>query len=434
MATNVTVPAFQTSFDAHMAGRVDEAERGYRALLEHEPHHADALHLLGTLLHRRGAWIEAEALICSAIALRDDAYFLTSLADLLAQRHRLHEAEAACHRALELDPRCAYAHFRLAEALSAQQRASDAEAAYRRAVALDPRLLPAWNNLGTLLMDAGRLDDAIPAFRHILAIDPAYVHASYNLGMAQLRSMRLPDAEAAFRLTLATQPTHRDALHNLGTTLKLAGRYNEAEAAYRQTVALAPDFAGAQWNLGILLLMQGRYAEGWPYSEARYAPGRLVEGIPPPGTLPPWRGESLEGKSLVLWHEQGYGDSVQFVRYAPLLKARGLRRLTLLCPEPLKPLMETVDGLDAVIAHTSELGEHDYWCYSLSLPLYFGTTLEAIPSRTPYLHAAPERVARWRTRLPAARGLRVGLVWKGFGGNQHDATRSVPGLAPLAPL
>lgn len=425
---------FQAAFEAHLAGRLDEAERGYRAVLEHDPHHADALHLLGVVLSARGVWIEGEALLHRAIALRDDAHFHANLAELLLRRGRLQEAEASGRQAIDVDPRCGLAHFYLAETLTRTARPREAEAAYRRSIELEPKMLAVRNNLGNLLLHENRFDDAIATFGEALDIDGTYIHALYNLGMALLRSVRPAEAEMAFRRALAVQPDHRDALHNLGTALKLTGRYDEAEAVYRQTLALAPDFADAHWNLAVLLLTQGRLAEGWPHAEARYAPQRAPKDIPPPAGTPQWQGESLDGKSLVLWHEQGYGDCVQFARYAPLLKALGVRHLTLMCPAPLKPLMETLDSVDAVTTHSGQIGQHDFWAYPLSLPLRFGTTLDTIPAALPYLRALPERVERWRVHLSKAPGLKIGLVWKGFAGNQHDATRSLPDLTPLAPL
>ncbi|HEY4801569.1 MAG TPA: tetratricopeptide repeat protein, partial [Paraburkholderia sp.] len=427
-------PNFPAAFEAHLGGRLDEAERGYRATLEHDPHHPDALHLLGVVLLARDVWIEAEALLRRAIALRDNAHFLANLAELLLRRRRMEEAEASCRRAIEIDPRCGLAHFCLAETLADRSQAREAEAAYREAIELEPRLLAARNNLGNLLMGQNRFDEGAAMFREVLEIDGTYIHARYNLGMALLRSVRPAEAETAFRRALAVQPDHRDALHNLGTALKLTGRYDEAEAVYRQTLALAPDFADARWNLAVLLLTQGRLVEGWPHAEARHAPQRSPRNVPPPAGTPQWQGEPLEGKSLVLWHEQGYGDCVQFARYASLLKARGVRHLTLMCPAPLRPLMETLDSVDAVATHSGQIGQHDFWAYPLSLPLRFGTTLDTIPAALPYLRALPERIERWRAHLGAGRGLKIGLVWKGFAGNQHDATRSLPGLAPLAPL
>ncbi len=148
---------------------------------------------------------------------------------------------------------------------------------------------------------------------------------------------------------------------------------------------------------------------------------------------PRWQGESLAGKSLLIWPEQGLGDYIQFCRYAPLLKDRGLARLSLFCAPSLKALLETVNGVDAVITDPASVPGHDYWCFPLSLPLHFGTTVDAIPAALPYLRALPERMDRWRNRLPGE-GRKVGLAWKGNPKLKNDSNRSLPGLETLAPL
>ncbi|MEJ1959082.1 MAG: glycosyltransferase family 9 protein [Nitrosomonadales bacterium] len=131
--------------------------------------------------------------------------------------------------------------------------------------------------------------------------------------------------------------------------------------------------------------------------------------------------------------EQGFGDYIQFARYAPLLKARGVSRLTVFCNPSLKALLESMGSIDAVITDLASAPLHDYWSFPLSLPLYFGTTVDNIPATLPYLHALPERVERWHERL-SQKGFRVGLVWKGNPGHKNDANRSLPGLAILAPI
>jgi hypothetical protein len=195
-----------------------------------------------------------------------------------------------------------------------------------------------------------------------------------------------------------------------------------------------PDLVEAHLNLGSLLLSQGRYLEAWPEYEARYDPnysGR--QSIPPNLPFPHWQGESLDGKSIVIWPEQGFGDEIQFARYFPMLKARNVSRLTLVCKPPLKTLLENVDGVDAVVpfSEVASLPYHDYWAFPMSLPQHFSTTVETIPSRLPYLSAPSERLSQWRKRLPTG-GLKVGLVWKGNAApNPH---RSLPGISTLAPL
>jgi tetratricopeptide (TPR) repeat protein len=426
---------FLSAFDAHQAGRLQEAEDGYRQVLADEPQHADALHLLGLIHGLRGETERSEALIREALSYHENPVFLCNLANLLLDQERHEEAEALARRALELDPGYFLAHHRLGTALMGMKRLPEAEAAFRRALDIDPHAADALNNLAMILVDTGRRDQAEAIYRRALDSDAHHVHARYNLGLLLLRTYRFDDAAQAFMHALAIDPTHIDALNNLGSALIHAGRHAEAEAAYREAIARAPTFADAHWNLAILLLKQGRYAEGWPHGEFRLDPQLRPDLQRPAYTQ--WRGEPLHGKSIALWPEQGNGDFIQFARYVPLLKARGAAWITLICPPPLQPLLATLDGVDEIATVPSAVAPHDYWSFFMSLPFHCGTTLDTIPARLPYLHALPERVTRWRERLPARsqqHRLRVGLVWRGFAGHQHDDARSLPGLATLSPL
>ncbi|APA87424.1 tetratricopeptide repeat protein [Paraburkholderia sprentiae WSM5005] len=431
--TNSGEAIFRAAFDAHQGGHLLEAEEGYRRVLAHEPRHADALHLLGLVHASRRALPEAAALMQQAIAIAPCAVFFSNLGDVLRQQRLVADAEAACRHAIELQHDYAPAHFNLGMLLMELGRKDDAECALRQALALDPASNDVLNNLGFLLNDMGRVDEAETAYRRAISNDSGYFHARYNLGLLLLRGGRFVDAEQQLRCALEIAPKHVDVLNDLGTALREQHRYDEAEAMYRNALQQDADFADARWNLALVLLGQGRYAEGWPHAEARYHHRRTTaDSVPDPG-YPQWQGEPLAGKSLVIWHEQGLGDTIQMARYAPLLKARGLSRLTVLCPEPLNALMTTVEGVDRVVSHTGELEAHDFWSFSMSLPLRAGTTTGNIPAHLPYVHAPADRMGRWRTRLSAG-GFKVGLVWRGSVEHEHDAERSLPGLLTLAPL
>ncbi|WP_168991434.1 tetratricopeptide repeat protein [Paraburkholderia sp. UYCP14C] len=429
----VFLSAFLPAFEAHQAGRVQEAEEGYLQVLMDDPKHADALHLLGLIHASRGALALAAVLIRQANGISESPVYLGNLADTLLQLGRPQEAQTACRRAIELAPDYAPAHRNLGMVFMGTGRRDEAERAFRQVLTLDPESNDSLNNLGILLDQMGRYSEAETAYRLAIRNDPGYLRAHYNLGLQLLRSGRFGESEQAFRHALEIDPGHADARNNLGTALRELNRYDEAEVMYRDVLQQHPDFADAGWNLALLLLSQGRYAEGWHHAEARYRGCSAFDvSVPDPG-FPQWRGEPLAGRSLAIWHEQGLGDAIQLARYAPLLKARGLRRLTLLCPAPLKSLMETLEGIDEVVCHDGEVGPHDYWSLIMSLPLHVGTTTDNIPAHLPYLHALPDRVGHWRARLPA-RGFKVGLVWRGSTDHQHDALRSLPGLLSLAPL
>jgi len=387
---------------AHQAGRLEEAETLYRQLLAQDPDYGDARHLLALVLDRQGHRAEAESLLRQALARRPEAYLYSSLACLLQADGRIEQAKGA----------------------------------YCLAIQQKPDYFEAYNNLGVLLKDSGYLEEAEAAYRRALSLNPDYTLALNNLGVVCRESNRLAEAETCYRQALAQQPDYADALSNLGVVLREMGHLAEAERCYRRTLALDPEYANARWNLGLLLLSQGRHREGWACYEARYHP-RRTEGVSkrPDVAFPQWQGESLAGKSLLLWPEQGAGDYIQFARYFSALRQQGLRRLTVACRPALAPLFESLASVDQVIglAPGARLADHDYWSFPLSLPAFLPANADAIPTDLPYLQASPERLAQWRERL-AGDGLKVGLVWKGNPDHKSDARRSLPGLATLAPL
>ncbi|NJA90177.1 tetratricopeptide repeat protein [Rhodocyclus tenuis] len=418
-------------------GRPDESAAAYRQAIAAAPEVALPYFNLASHLHARQQWPEAEAAYRRALALQPafaEAY--NNLALLLGETGRAAEADALFHYACALKPDFAEAYFNHGNLLQKTARPEAAEAAYRQTLALNPTHVGALRNLGSLLFDGGRLADAEAATRQAILLAEEVAESHYNLGniLRAQGSGKSEAAEAAYRRALALAPDFADAYFNLGKLLAELGRLDAAEAAYLNALMVRPDFADARWNLAWLRLSQGRYAEAWPDLEARYAAGRSDEAVALPVLpFPVWRGEPLAGKSLVLWPEQGFGDYLQFIRYAPLLKARGLARLTVVCPPTLAPLLATVDGVDAVVSDSAALDAHDFWALPLSLPGGLGTTLDSIPATLPYVSVPPEYTARWRDRL-AGEAVKVGLVWQGNPAHRNDAHRSLADPGVLSPL
>lgn len=387
-------------------------------------------------LHR-GRREEAIGLLKRALTHREDPGVLSDLAVVLAQSGRAEDAEAALRRALELRESYPEAHNNLGLLLGARGRVVDAERALRRALELREGYPEAHNNLGALLARQGRAAEAESAYRRALDLRPTYPEAHNNLGVLLSRRGQVAEAEAAHRCALALRESYPEAHSNLGVLLAARGGTREAEAEYRRALELAPDQHGARWNLGLLQLSLGRYDEGWRNYETRWDPAwGEAPHRQPSVPFPRWRGESLAGKSLLLMCEQGLGDCLQFVRYAPLVKER-LKpgRLTIRCPAALAALFEAVHGIDAIEVQEEDIpvGAHDRWCFLGSLPFLLGTiSIATVPAALPYLAAPADRLAHWRSRLPEA-GLRVGLVWKASGTQRNDQ-RSPGGLAALAPL
>jgi Flp pilus assembly protein TadD len=356
-----------------------------------------------------------EALALLAPALADpqaDAATLNLAAACAFALKRLSDAEAYWRRAAARDPACADAHSNLGIVLRMAGRLSEAEAACLRALELAPDLASAHISLGRVYDARHAHEAALNAYSRAIECNPRDAAAHLNAGSVCMTLDRFGEAEAAFRHALMLDPGLVAAHFNHGAALKKLSRFDDAEAAYRQALSLDPHHVDARLNLAHLLLGMGQWSEGWRLFESRYAPGGWFD--PPHTGLPMWRGEPLAGKSLIVWTEQGMGDSLQFCRYLPMLKARGVRTLTFACPRPLLSLFRTLEGVDELVVsdeHTV-IAPHDYQCLLMSLPDRFGTTLDNVPALLPYLHAPEDRRRAWQGRLPSG-AFRVGLVWAG---------------------
>jgi tetratricopeptide (TPR) repeat protein len=276
------------------------------------------------------------------------------------------------------------------------------------------------------LQTAGQAAEAADLWRHVVAAAPRSAEARANFGGTLLELGDAAGAEAELRAAVALAPDAAFAHCNLGRLLHLTRRWAEAEAAYRAALALAPDEPKARLGLGQLYLGLGDYARGWPLYEARSEiPSQNAPRLALPGE---WRGEPLAGKRLLLWPEQGYGDQIQFARFAPVLRDMGAE-VTLVAPPELTALFATL-GVE-VAAQTSglTLPAPDHWSLLLSAPHRLGVTLETLPA-APYLSAPADRRAKWAGH--AGKGA-VGVVWRGRQ-TPGVAHRSLPGFEALQPL
>jgi tetratricopeptide (TPR) repeat protein len=427
----------------HQAGRLAEAEAGYRRVLALDPRHADSLNLLGVIAAQCGQPDAAVELIAQAIRLND---------------------------------RVAGYHVNLGTAEQSRGRIERAAECYRRALALAPEDVDANNNLGTILQDQGQIDAAAEHFERSLAARPDHVEALINLAVTRRTQGRLEEAVACGEQVLALRPNSAEALNNLGLALENMGRVDAALARYRQALALRPDYAEAANNLGLALqhagqdqaalaqfdralalrpddaevglnqamvrLLTGALRPGWRQYEERWRSHQLAADRRT-FDAPRWDGSPGKGRTLLVWGEQGMGDSLQFCRYVPLLAELGWR-VILDVQQPLVRLFRRLDGVAEVVATSAATGTSiDCQCPMMSLPHHFDTVLETIPARTPYLAPEPADVALWGRRLAIAGlprdGLKVGLVWAG-NARRHlpilaltDSRRSIA-LAQLAPV
>ncbi|WP_448192961.1 tetratricopeptide repeat protein [Azospirillum sp. sgz301742] len=422
-------------------GHLAAAADAYRRVLALEPDHAEAHDHLGRTLRGLGALADGAAAFRRAVRLRpDNAELWRGLGDLALKRQRNEEAAAFHRRALALQPDFAEVFNNLGSGSVGRRRFGEAKTSYRRAIALQPGYPDPWNNLASALWEIGEAQEAIGHYERAVALKPDHPDGYANLGYVRRAEARGAEdyavAETACRRALALHSGHAAARNNLGIVQLDTCRLGEAQATFRRVLEHAPENADARFNLSLALLKDGRWDEGWPEYEWRWRTGQLPS---PRLTCPQWKGEPLSGRTVLLHAEQGHGDTLQFVRYAPLVAARG-GRVILAVQAALKRLVAGMPGVDAVY----ELNEpipagFDLHCPLLSLPFALGTTVDTVPGEVPYLKADPAAVAAWRARLSGERRLKVGLVWSGDPrrhtprANATDRRRSLT-LEAFAPL
>jgi tetratricopeptide (TPR) repeat protein len=423
-------------------GAWTEAAELYREILAVRPKHFDALQLLGTLALQTGHLDEGITLLQSALSINGkQAAIHSNLAFALNARARHKEALERANQALALTPNFVDALTNRGVALGALDMPEPALESLDRALALKPEMPEAWNNRSCVLRDLGRPEEAVTDCDRALALRPGYAEAWSNRGNALSDLNRPTEAEESYRKAIAAAPGLADARSNLGLTLIDMNRHADALSSYDQVLALNPDHVEAHWNRALCLLQMGRLEEGWREYEWRWkrrrnaASRRSFEA-------PLWLGEvPLDGKVILLYAEQGLGDTLQFCRYASMLSRLGAQVVLEVQPELVR-LLAPLEGVARIVAQGEPLPPFDFHCPLLSLPLAFKTDVATIPGVTPYLFADPQALAHWEAKVSQASGaaaLKVGLVWAG-GDRSHvpelrknDRRRSMA-LERLLPL
>ena len=403
--------------------RREEAVAAYEAALRVRPDDADLLYRQGTILLQLDR--SAEALACYEKALQirpDDVGTLNNRGNALRNLGRLAEALASFDRALETAPDDVDLLNNRGTVLQDLDRPEEALAALDRALQIQPEFIEAHYNRGTMLWDLERHQEALIALNRALQSRPGFIEAYYNRGNTLWRLNRLEEALADYDQVLAANPNHVDALNNRGTVLHDMKRPLDALDCYERVLALKPDDRHTLANAGMCRLLIGDFKRGWEGFEWR---GGAADR--PDLDRPRWHGhEPLDGKTILLWAEQGLGDTIQFSRFARLVAARGASAVLLSVPTALESLMTSLDGVTRVLQNGQPLPATDYYCPLPGLPLAFDIGLTTIPAEASYLRADPARVAIWADRLGPRRLPRIGLVWSGNPEHKNDRNRSIP--------
>ena len=339
------------------------------------------------------------------------------------EKERLGDLQAAANSyrsALVLKPDSPELHCHLARVLCRGGALEPAAELYRRALALAPPRHDNYSDVGCVLTDLGRFEAALEAFRRALTLNRHSARTIACLGRLFERKCDLLSAADAFRDAIKLDPALRPAYVDLGFVLYGLGELAEASDCFYHVLQLQPDSAEATANLALIHLVQGHFSVGWPEYEWRWKVGvgddrRFVERQ--------WKGEPLQGEGILLYAEQGLGDTMQFVRYAPLVAARGGKVILEVQPA-LHGLLGGMEGVSQVVSRGDPLPHFTWQCPLLSLPLAFGTEMGTIPAKVPYLFPDPVKMEEWQGRL-AGNTRRIGLAWAGNPKHPRDRIRSI---------
>lgn len=429
-----------TAGRAGAAGPARKAARLYKQTLRRDPDNGDALMGLAMIAQGAGRYEHAARLFARARdVLPDHAGCRHGLGMALRALGRAEEAVDCFRQALALEPAAPATLSALGNALKSLGRFEEAVACLWQTVEMAPDSALDWSNLGVAYKAWGRSREAVDCLSRAVAIAPAQPELHYNLGNAFLAADLFEEARRSFDSCLALAPAHFRARTNLGIAFKEQGLLDRARACFSDVVAQEPTFADAHWNRALARLAAGDYAAGWAgYEWRRMLPGFPVRKL----ALPEWDGGGLEGRTLLVHSEQGLGDTIQFCRYASLVRRRRLGpaggAVVLEVPEALVPLLSGLAGVDAVRAARSgaEDGGADMQAPLMSLPGLIAPDPAETRDDIPYLRAEADLVELWGERLRPHAGLRVGLCWQGNPSYAADRRRSLAPrhLGPLARL
>jgi len=461
--------SIQLAIEHHQAGNLQQAEHIYKRILKVQPDNADALHFLGIIYYQLRNYDLAieylkkvlqfnpanadahynlgiafqekgqidEAIRCFQKTTELDPNFAMAYCNLgvalQEEKGQLDEAITYYQKALQLSPNLVYAHYNLGNALQDKGQLDEAISSFQKAIELNPNYAMAYYNLGNALREKGQRDEAITCLQKAIELDPNYAATHNNLGIAFKEKGQLDVAITCFQKAIQFDSDYAMAYCNLGSALKEKGEFDEAITYYQRSLQLSPDLVDAHFNMSLIFLLLGNFEEGWKEYEWRW---KLKDFYRRSFSQPSWDGYDIKGLTILLYAEQGLGDTIQFIRYVPLVAQQGAK-VAVECQRGLTSLLKNVAGIQEIIAHGEKLSEFDIHCSLLTLPLVFDTTLEDIPAQVPYIKADSILVQKWHEKIILDNSkFKIGLVWAGDPRLKDDRTRScsLEIFSPLAQI
>ena len=332
------------------------------------------------------------------------------------------QAATAYAGVLGQEPGCVEAHGQLGSLFFQSKQYTESLLCLQKAAQLAPRMTKVNLLMGAVLKEMGRLEESAACCQREIQLSPSDADAHYNLGLV-LQSLKRPaEAVESFKRAVKLRPGYVDAIIGEGKALRQTGDHEAAKDSFKRAIEVEPDSAVPHFELGAILLSLGQFERGWKEYEWRW---KLKDFTTPPVPYeqPLWDGKHLGGRRMLLHCEQGFGDIIQFSRYASLVANRDAK-VILGCPESMRPVMQTLRGVSEVVTNRLNPPQFDTHAPLMSLPSILGTVLETIPREIPYLRAPPRDPSspRWVNPSP---GLKVGLVWDGNKTHRGEKFRSL---------
>ena len=405
-------------------GHYREAENLYQQVLNAEPGNFTACHKLGLIALKTGRLEAGIDLINQALVKNPsspEAYYDQGVG--LQELGKLEQAKDRYKNAINLKPDYAEAHNNIGVLLRDSGDLLEAIEHYQKAIHLEPKFGAAHSNLGLAFQELGDFESALKSFGTATNIDNTIAEVHYNLGVTYQALQQLQDAVKSYKDAIAIRPNLAEAHANLGLTYRDLAMFKEARTHYQNALKINPNLAETHYNLGMLQLSLGNFHDGWQHYQWRWH-SKPRNCHPHAMKKPMWDGNKYSGKVIYIYAEQGLGDTIQFVRYLPLLKSMGYKTL-LQIPQPLMKLFQNCGIADDFILPGEVPPHFDYHASLLDIPSILDTTLGTIPDQTPYLHCDSRLNSEWAERISSNHTLKVGIAWAGNPKQTNDRYRSV---------
>ena len=380
---------------------------------------------LSSVLRLQKQYAKSAQMLWKTISMTHKLHDYITLVELLKLLKKPEEALGVANEIVKKFPNEYEAYLNLGNLFASWRLFQKAVEPYRRAIVLAPNKTQAYNNLGVVYKELGRNEEALFAYQKVLELNPNDSAALNNLGNLRRNMGDTTGAIAALKCSITLNPNYADAYSNLGALYKENKEFDRAMFYYQKALALNPEHTNAQFDIALMELSKGHYESGWSGYEYRLKMNELLAKTDV-YTSPLWQGESLQNKTIILQTEQGFGDTIMFIRYAPYFRELGAKIIVRTRLE-LVALFRSIQEVDEIICEEDPLPEHDFYLPLLSCPQRFKTVLQTIPRKFPYLGSPKNGLSFER------KSLHVGITWSGSPTNRGHKDRYV-GLKILSQL